>query len=37
MQVDAVVQLVDADFELDLVVEQDGHIKVESELFDSRD
>ena len=37
MQVDAVVRVVDADFELGLGVEQDEHIKIESELFDSRD
>lgn len=37
LQVDAVVQLVDADFELGLGSEQDGHIKVESELFESKD
>ena len=36
LQVDAVVRVVDYS-EFDLVVEQDGHIKVESELFDSRD
>ena len=36
MQVDAVVQVVDSS-EFDLGAEQDGHIKVESELFESRD
>ena len=36
LQVDAVVQVVDY-FEFDLAVEQDGHIKVESELFESKD
>ena len=36
LQVDAVVQVVDY-FEFDLAVEQDGHIKVEFELFESKD
>ena len=37
LQVDAIVRVVDADSEFDLGAEQDGHIKVESELFESKD
>ncbi|WP_281714373.1 macro domain-containing protein [Allobaculum stercoricanis] len=37
LQVDAVVRVVDADSEFDLGAEQDGHIKVEFELFESKD
>ena len=37
LQVDAVVRVVDADSDLNLGAEQNGHIKVESELFESKD
>ena len=37
LQVDAVVQVVDDDFDLNLGVDLDGRTKVESELFESRD
>ncbi len=37
IQVDAVVRVVDDDFDLNLGVDLDGRTKVESELFDSRD
>ena len=37
LQVDAVVRVVDDDFDLNLGVDLDGRTKVESELFDSRD